>query len=297
MKKIMIAFCLLIAASSHAQSDYAFRVLANKGANQVKSGDAWQPLKTGTQLQKNDELKVSANASVGLVSINGKPLEVKEAKTYKVIDLLAKVGTSSSVLNKYTDFILSSNSDEARKNRLTATGAVHRGMEDIKLFLPENQNAEVFNNVILFHWEATKGVAPFIVSLKDLYGTELLRIEVTESSAKIDLSDPKIAKEAAVLVDVKSKTDSKSSSEQRLIKKISPAKQEQIKKLLADVSSDLKEETAFNNYLLAAFYEENRLFIDAIACYEQALKMDPENPTYKDAYEEFLLRNKLKSVK
>jgi len=45
------------------------------------------------------------------------------------------------------------------------------------------------------------------------------------------------------------------------------------------------------------FYEENKLFIDAITCYEQAIKMDPENPTYKDAYEEFLLRNKLKNPK
>jgi hypothetical protein len=39
------------------------------------------------------------------------------------------------------------------------------------------------------------------------------------------------------------------------------------------------------------------LVIDAIACYEQAIKMDPENPTYTEAYEEFLLRNRLKPIK
>ncbi len=297
MKNLIFIAWLLITVSTNAQDDYAFRVLANKGTNQVKSGDAWQPLKTGTQLKKNDELKVSENASVGLVSNNGKPLEIKEAKTYKVIDLLVKVGTNTSVLNKYTDFILSSNSDEAKRNRLAATGAVHRGMEDIKLFLPENQNADVFNNVVIFHWEATKGLPPFIVSVKDLYGTELLRIQSNESSAIIDLNEPKIAKESSVLVGVKSKSDNASNSEQRLIKKLSSSRQEQIKKLVGEVGSELKEETAFNNYLLAAFYEENKLFIDAITCYEKALKMDPENPTYKDAYEEFLFRNKLKSAK
>src|SRR5437867_10309521 len=98
--------------------EYTFRVLANKGANEVKSGDTWQPVKTGAQLKKGDELKISENASIGLVHVSGKPLEVKQAGNYKVDLLAEKVGTGSSVLNKYTDFILSSNSAEAKKNRL-----------------------------------------------------------------------------------------------------------------------------------------------------------------------------------
>ncbi|MGC4021556.1 MAG: hypothetical protein QM734_06255 [Cyclobacteriaceae bacterium] len=297
MKSTFLITCLFFALIVQAQDDYAFRVLANKGSNQVKSGDTWQPLKTGAQLKKNDELKISENSSVGLVSKNGKPLEVKEAKTYKVIDLLVKVGSSTSVLNKYTDFILSSNSDEARKNRLSATGAVHRGIEDIKIYLPENQDAEIFNNFAIFSWETKKGGAPYVITLKDLYDTELMKMETNENTVKIDLSDPKLAKESAVLIEVTSKADVKSKSEQKLIKKLSPSKQDQVKKMFTDATADLKEETAFNKYLLAGFYEENRLFIDAITCYELAIKMDPENPTYKDAYEEFLLRNKLKSTK
>src|SRR5258707_13992477 len=136
-KILAVSGFLLISFLSRAQDEYAFRVLANKGANEVKSGDTWQPLKTGTQLKVGDELKISDNASVGLVSRNGKPLEVKEAKIYKVVELLSKVGTDISVLNKYTDFILSSNSAEAKKNRLSATGAVHRGLDDIKVCLPD----------------------------------------------------------------------------------------------------------------------------------------------------------------
>jgi cytochrome c-type biogenesis protein CcmH/NrfG len=48
---------------------------------------------------------------------------------------------------------------------------------------------------------------------------------------------------------------------------------------------------------LAGFYEENKLFIDAITAYEQAIKLAPDVPTYQEAYEEFLLRNKLKNQK
>ncbi|MBS1681103.1 MAG: hypothetical protein JST48_05275 [Bacteroidetes bacterium] len=298
MKKVnFLAFvgCFLIGFALQAQDQYAFRVLANKGANEVKSGNAWQPLKTGAQLKKTDELKVSENASVGLVSYKGKPMELKEAKVYKVADLLEKAGVTASVLNKYTDFILSSNSAEAKKNRLSATGAVHRGLDDIKVFLPENQYAEIYNNIVIVNWQATKGSAPFVVSMKNMFDEELAQIETSEKTAQIDLSDPKLANETAVLIEVHSKGDSKSKSEQHLIKRLSANRYEAVK---ADLkNTELNEETAFNKYLLAGFYEENKLLIDAITCYEQAIKMDPENPTYKEGYEEFLLRNKLKSLK
>lgn len=293
----MLVGFILVTIFAYAQDDYAFRVLANKGANEVKSGDTWQPIKTGAQLKAGDQLKISENASVGLVSKTGRPLEVKEAKTYNVADLLSKVGNGPSVLNKYTDFILSSNSAEAKKNRLSATGAVHRGLEDIKVFLPENQNGEVFNNIVVINWEASKGGAPFIVTIKNMFDDELSKIETSETTAQINLSDAKLANENALLVEVKSKADSKSKSDQHLIKKLAPARYEVIKKQVEETASELKDETAFNKYLMAGFYEENKLIIDAITCYEQAIKLDPENPTYKDAYQEFLLRNRLKAAK
>jgi len=295
--KILAVIGFLSFAFLARAQDYTFRVLANKGANEVKSGDSWQPIKTGAQLKKGDELKISENASVGLVHVTGKPLEVKQAGSYKVDDLAAKVGNGSSVLNKYTDFILSSNSAEAKKNRLSATGAVHRGIEDIKVYLPENQYAEIFNNIAVINWESAKGGAPFIVSVKNMFDEELAKIETPENVTQIDLNDAKFANETAVLVEVKSKTDGKSKSEQHLIKKLSPGRYDVVKKQLGEETADLKEETAFNKYLLASIYEEKKLFIDAITCYEQAIKMDPGNPTYKDGYDEFLLRNKLKSAK
>lgn len=297
VKILAVLGFLSVALVARAQ-DYTFRVLANKGANEVKSGDSWQPLKTGAQLKIGDELKISDNSSVGLVHKSGKPLEVKQAKIYTIAELDQKVGSGgTSVLNKYTDFILSSNSAEAKKNRLSATGAVHRGIEDIKVYLPENQYAEIYNNIAVINWESAKGGAPYVVSVKNMFDEELAKIETPENAAQIDMNDPKFANETAVLVEVKSKADAKSKSEQHLIKKLSPGRYDVVKKQLGEETADLKDETAFNKYLLASIYEEKKLFIDAITCYEQAIKMDPGNPTYKDGYEEFLLRNKLKPTK
>ncbi len=298
MKKgrILILVGAIVSGTLAYGQEYAFKVLANKGANEVKTGDSWQAVKTGASLKSGDELKVSENSYLGLVHASGKPMELKQAGSYKVADLASKVGAGSSVLNKYTDFILSSNSAEAKKNRLSATGAVHRGLEDIKVYLPENQDAGIYNNIAIINWEA-KNNGPYIVTFKNMFDDELLKTETPENMVQVDLNDPKFANESAVLVEVKSKADAKSKSEQHLIKRLSPVEQEKVKKSLAEFSAQVTEDTAFNKYLLAGFYEQNKLFIDAITAYEQAIKMAPDVPTFKENYEEFLLRNKLKRAK
>ncbi len=293
--KLILVLGFVLAVSIVFGQDYAFKVLANKGTNEVKSGDSWQAIKTGASLQSSDEVRLAENAYLGLIHKTGKPLEVKQAGPYKVADLAAQVqGGGASVLNKYTDFILSSNSAEAKKNRLSATGAVHRGLEDIKVYLPENQYSGVFSKKAIINWSAEKGGAPYIVTFKNMFDDELMKMETPENSVEINLTDEKFANESAILIEVKSKADTKVKSEQHLIKKLSAAEQDRVTKALAEIKGVVDEDTALNKFIMAGFYEENNLYIDAITAYEEAIKMAPDVTTYKEAYDEFLLRNKLK---
>ena len=279
------------------QGDYAFKVLANKGTNEIKSGDTWMAVKTGASLKQGDEIKLSENSYIGLVSATGKPLELKSSGSYKVVDLLSKVQTGTSVLNKYTDFILSSNSAEAKKNRMSATGSVTRGDEyAIKVYLPKNNYAEVFNNFAILNWDGTKA-GPYVVTVKNMFDEELSKIETPENTAKITLSAPEYAAESALLVEVSSNADPKTKSDQYLLKKMNTVQSEKVKKELAEFSSQATDETALTKFILASFYEEHKLFIDAITAYEQAIKLAPDVPSYKEAYEEFLFRNELKKSK
>jgi len=294
-KKIILLFIGVLSSSFVSAQDYAFKVLANKGSNEVKSGDTWLPLKTGASLKSGDEVKLADNSYIGLVHTTGKPMELKQAGSYKVSELSAKMGAGSSVLSKYTDFILSSNSAEAKKNRLSATGAVHRGETyAIQLLLPENQHSGIYNSVAIIDWEGTKVPGPYIVTLRNMFDDELAKIETPETNFQVDLTDPKFAKENAVLVEVKSKNDPKQVSKQHLIKKLTPADAEKVKTSLNEIIGEVAEHTALNKFILAGFYEENNLFIDAIAAYEDAIKLAPDVPTYKEAYEEFLLRHGMK---
>ena len=97
----------------------------------------------------------------------------------------------------------------------------------------------------------------------------------------------------AVILQVSSKTDANEESKTRLIKKLGPAEHETIKKNLDQILEDVKEPTALNKLILAGFYEENKLIIDAITAYEEAIKLAPDVPEYKEAYDDFLIRNNL----
>ncbi|CAN5412753.1 hypothetical protein BH09BAC3_BH09BAC3_05140 [soil metagenome] len=300
MKKsrfLLLGGLFLLTITSYSQ-DYAFKVLANKGANEYKSGsDGWQPIKTGASLKSGDELKVSENAYLGLVSVNGKPLELKQAGPYKVADLAAKVGGTTSVLNKYTDFILSSNSAEAKKNRLSATGGITRGDNKLNVFLPQPQNASIFGKEMVVEWEAPAAGGPYIVTVKNIFDEELVKIETPETLVRLNLNDPKLANESAIMLEVSSKAISGIKSDAKVIKKLSPADFEKIKKSYAEISGEVTTDSGFSRFLQAGFYEQHGLLIDALTSYEDAIKLSPDVDDFKLARDEFLYRNKFKKIK
>lgn len=296
MKKgnlFLVVIGLLISSTGLQAQNYTFRVLASKGANEIKVGGTWQPVKTGATLNLGDELKITENASVGLVHKSGKPVEEKKPGVYTVAELATRVQGESSVLNKYADFMLSSNSAEAKKNRLNATGAAHRGL-GIKVFLPNNQFASVYNNTVFVSWDNTKEKGPFAVSFYNMFDDILMKVETKGSQVSIDLNDPKFVNESAILVEIQDKATGTKSDERYLIKRLSPAEREKINQGVAELSKEVAPDSEMGKLYFASFYEQNKLIIDAITTYEQVIKLAPDNPTYKEYYEEFLLRNKLK---
>lgn len=290
-RTFLLLFWSILTLHVALAQDYTFRVLATKGTSQVKTGGTWQPLKTGAKLQTADELKLDANAYVALVHKSGTPLQLKEQDTYKVAALASKMSPGSSVMSKYTDFILSSNSDEARKNRMAATGAVTRG-GDIKLFLPKGKSAVYFDPAVFITWETQPDVTEYVLIVKDLVDTELSRQDVKGNAVVLDLSQQAYAGAPVVMVEVHTKGTGKK-SEPYAIKKVPTAEYERVKALLAEMGSRATSEEALDQYILAGFYEQNKLVIDAQKSYYNVLKQLPDVPEFKEAYKDFLYRNKL----
>lgn len=291
--KILAYFLTIFAFGTISAQEYTFRVLINKGQNSVRAGNQWVPVKVGASLNSSDELKISQNGYMGLVHRSGKPLEVKEVGQHKIVDLAAKITEGSSVLSKYTDFILSAKSD--KKTNLTVTGAVHRGAGEIKVYLPKPQQAIVFNDAVTIAWAEKAKTSGYIVQFNSMFGDELDRHEVRDTILSINLGGEKFANEDNIVLKIISGNDPKILSEDFVLKKVSAADRQRIQSAMRDISPLVQEKNALNMLYLASFYEDNGLLIDASTAYQEAIKLAPQVTDYEDAYRQFVLRNQLQN--
>lgn len=294
MKSIRLAliFTLLVAVGQLNGQNYAFKVLANKGKNELKSGETWQQVKVGSALQSHDELKVAENSYIALLHVTGKPLELKQSGKYKVVDLAAKVTDGPSVLNKYTDFILSTNTGP--KTKLAATGAVSRGDTYIQVHLPKSD--VVYGNKVTISWEEDKEkqLNPYVVVFNSMFGDELYKVETNDRHVIVNLDDNNFVNEDNIIVKVYSKKDKNKESEEYTLKRLSKADKVRIKALLDEVPKDLWEPTALNKFYIGGIFEQNGLLIDATSHFLEAIRLAPDVTDYKDDYDAFLIRHNIK---
>jgi hypothetical protein len=282
-------FVLLFQANLFSQT-YAFKVMVNKGKTEIKSGAAWVPMKVGLSLGDNDEVRLAENSYLGLVNSSGKPLELKQAGRHTVKSLLAKIGPGTTVLNKYTDFILSSAAEP--KTGLTATGAVHRGQE-ISLHMPKGDKGIVFGNEVIVNWDNKALLPPYKVVFQSFFEDELYSVETKNNYVTINLNDKNFSNEDNILVVVTSLSDSKV-SEKHTIRKMSKNDNERIKSAIKENNIDVNVPTALGKLFLARFYEEHGLLINAATVLQQATILEPDVPAYQEAYLDFLYRTGLK---
>jgi len=285
---IFLAALFLIANNLCAQT-YTFKVLVSKGKTEIKSVDAWQTIKVGAALKATDEVKIAENSYLGLIHANGKPLEIRDAGSFKVSELVSRLGTGSSVLNKYTDFILSS--DQEKKNRLSATGAVHRGVKDfIIVYLPGSEKADLYGDKIGLQWAADEVPGPYEIIFTSLLDDRLARFETSENQLTVALNEGNLKDELNIMVKVVSKAHPGQGSKDYVIKKLRPEEREKFTKSINEIKGSLEEGSALSKYIMAGFYEENFLLNDALTAYQEAIKLAPDVALYQEAYTEFLKR-------
>src|SRR5690606_20840824 len=151
----------------------------------------------------------------------------------------------------------------------------------------------IFNNTAVINWDGSQVKGPYVVTLRNMFDDVLSRIETPETTLTLNLEDAALSKESAILVEVAAKNDPSLISDQHLIKRLAPAQQDSVKKELDDILAVMEGESALNQLILAGFYEEHQLLIDAIAAYENAMRLAPDVDALQDAYNEFLIRNAL----
>lgn len=301
---LFIGFILFFFAGSHAQAQgYVFKILANKGENVMKSSDAgadWEPLRTGSSLNEGDIVKIVEGAYVGLIHSSGKTKEITTPGSYNVTDLAAALSSGDGgVAAKYADFVLTkmTETDEDINanygHYVNATGAVERDVNASKLKLMMNKSTKVYGNEVVVRWAEGDPSETYMVTLLSIFDKTIKEMEVSESSLTLNFDDEMLQGQHFVKVTVQVMGNDSIVSEPYGIERLPPGRIQAISDEWTALQGEISEETPLNYLVKAGFFEEKGLLLDALTAYEHAIKLAPDVESFREMYQDFLVRTKL----
>ena len=289
----VISFLLTFTFSQQARSqNFTFKVLLKDGLTEVKTENSWQELQTGTSLTTDDIIQIKEKGYLGLVHSGGHTLELNKPGIYAVRNLATQfVNPTTGIAIKYADLFL----EEMKSSRENLAYNVERsdGKEaKLQLLLPTS--VAVYSKEVMIKWNKLAAVDTYEVVLKNMFDEVIKAVETPATQYMLDFLDPAIAQEKLVIISVKAKGEQGVQSGNYGIKPLSKEEATFIKKELDNLKREISEkESALDKLLLASFYEQNNLLVDALTNYEFAISHNPEVEAFKVAYNRFLLRNGL----
>ena len=296
MKNFVFIFSLLLTTTVFAQG-FTFRVLASKGANQIKKADgSTVALKTGATLADKDELVAANGAYIGLMHKTGKTIEVRQPGSHTMASLEQKVAAKNvSVASKYAQFIagkMNEDGDVSVASRMNATGAVSRAVGGgITMFVP-TETVEALGNEIVLRWErpVDKDVdADYTVMVLDIFDEAIFEGNTSEEILRLDLSS---LNNETGLYRVKVTTQVAGedvSSEFIGIKEVDIDEREDLVTEYNNLKEEVTGQEALDLLIYASFYEENGMILDAISTYDKLVNKYPDVEDFKSYYEALMV--------
>jgi hypothetical protein len=309
MKKLSIVFILFVTSISLFAQDEIFKVLVTKGGNKaiVASTNSSVDLIVGKKLYTADKVVIATGGYLGLAHKSGKTIELKTAGTYEVSQLVNQVNTqNASVSSKYVTYVagqMTANSEDLAANRykhMAVTGSVERGTDKIKPMAPSQ--ATVLDELAIFKWNAVKvGKEPaktYVITFMDLYDEELLVKETSDTQVVVDLAKLNLQTVKNVVWYVKVKESPNTTSEKFNLVYVPDAnKATDLHNQFAALKTELSQETALNKMVLASFCADNKLSLNAMEYYEEAIALEPEVDDFKIVYGKYLADSGIAKIK
>lgn len=312
----LVMLLLLWSLTGWAQ-DYAFRVMANKGANKL-NGEA---LMIGSKIDAG-KIEVASGGYLGLAHVSGKTIELKEAGTFEVSKLVTSVNAkgNSSAASRYMNFVVDELTKKedgdalARRYRhMSKTGSASRALGDankkIRLLIPapykssdrENKlkNNNYMGNYAAVSWyvnDQLDGFDPqaasgsYKVIVMDMGEQEVFSLMTKEPVALINLNDERLKDMPSFLYKVVDADDKSIASKNHVVIRMNERLTEQYQEEFAQLP---QEDTAIASLIRAKFFEDKGLLNDAMAAYTHAVMLAPQVETYKKMRADFLSRAKI----
>lgn len=297
MRTFIIACAgLFLGANLLLAQNYVFKILVNKGLNQVKASNQsnWQQIKTGLALNDGDWIKVVDDAYLGLVHVSGRTKELVEAGTFEVEELSSTMGgLKKGIASKYTEFVFQRLADERIRDPLPKTGAVTRDIgEKIEVFMPTSSRLYDPEVIIPISQPTQKGQVR-ILTITDMFSVKLMEKETVADHFKVNLTDDKLEDVKMFFFYVSEKGNKKVRSVDFGLEFMQQKEAERTQAELNELLQELEPQTALGQVILAVYYEQNDLLIDALRSYWRAKELFPKVQEYRALYNSFVVRNEL----
>ncbi len=289
-KTAIVLFLAFLSFFSVSAQDYTFKVLINRGQNLLRTTDGKMvQLKPGQLVNDVDIIITSEKAYLGLVHKTGRIFDVRGAGSHRVSDLVTKMKDSKpggDATSKYAQFI-SGKLTAGEKARIRQE---NRAVGDISInvFLPPS--TELLGDFGYISWEVENDYdGTYTVIINDLFEDEVFTREVSENAIMLNFSE--IENETNVFVISVKGTSQKMASPVYSIKRINEERPE-VAAALEELKSEITGDSPLEMLLLAYFYVENDLLLDALTQYQRGMEKYPDE--LGTFYEIFLTNNGLK---
>jgi hypothetical protein len=304
MKKLAIILCISAMSVGGFAQEVIFKTLAAKGTCMVQRGDnpdEYTPISTGLKIYQEDKIIITgATSYVGLVSADGKALELKKGGVYYVKDLsMALSSGETSMAQKYLSLLVNDMSkvDDNTARNMKYTGSVERSVEnkDIVMFLPET--TKIAGTAGAIQWFPKTTISKYNVNIYNLYEEAVYTKSTENKMLSIDFAELGLNPGQVYKMMVSDAANENLNS--GYISLQVPTRSE-MAKFETDVNmlkTEVPANSAIGDMVIATYYEEQELFLNAIPYYESAIEREPNIVEFQDAYNMFLFKIGLESVK
>ena len=163
------------------------------------------------------------------------------------------------------------------------------------MLMPKTTN--IYNDNTSVEWTAldddSKTNPIYVLTVRNMFDEVLLTEETSKLGYELNLNEDKFKNEQMVIMHVSIKGENELKSDPYAIKRIDKDVAKPILLELDEIKALTEEETAMNKLILASFYEQNNLMMDAMTNYRAAMDLAPDVAIFRHAYEQFVVTNAL----
>lgn len=268
------------------------RILSAPGKKADLKTDKNRSLSTGDRLAGDEEIELSENAYLALVSASGATCELKKPGRYDVRKLAAGFGRGGSdISKKFSNYLLSEMIETPKSREMKYLAAVVR--HNINLIDADfPASTAVMDSMITFRWYRAAGMDRYYFRLINPENNTVLMREVGDTSLTLNIDQLGLKPDISYKWYVFNPDDENFTSDSCSIITISHLTKKALLDTLADLRSGLQDsDSGLNNFILGMFFEANGLYLNALNLYNTALSFSPGVEQFNNKYFRFLIRS------